>query len=110
MIDSLLYLSVTRLAIQFAMCLCAHLQASPCSSHRTVVQQIFRYLKHTLEFGIWYSASSLDLVVFSDSDFTGCGIDHKSTSETCHFLEFSLIYCSSQNNILLPNPPQRLSM
>jgi hypothetical protein len=32
--------------------------------------------KHTPEFGIWYSASySLDLVVFSDADFAGCGID-----------------------------------
>jgi hypothetical protein len=39
-------------------------------------QRIFRYLKYTPEFGIWYSASSsLDLVGFSDADFVGCGID-----------------------------------
>jgi hypothetical protein len=37
----------------------------------------FRYLKHTLEFEIWYSASSsLDLVGFFDADFAGCEIDH----------------------------------
>jgi hypothetical protein len=55
------------------------------------VQQIFRYLKHTLEFMIWYSASSLlDLVGFSNADFAGCGIDQKSTSGTYHFLEPSL--------------------
>jgi hypothetical protein len=65
MIDSLLYLTATRPNIQFAVGLCAHFQASPCSSHRTTVQRIFRYLKHTPEFGIWYSASSLlDLVGF----------------------------------------------
>jgi hypothetical protein len=76
--------------------LCAHFQASPRSSHRTTVQRIFRYLKHTPEFGIWYSAaSSLDLVGFSDADFAGCEIDRKSTSVTCHFLGSSLICWSS---------------
>jgi hypothetical protein len=91
MIGSLLYLTATRPNIQFIVCLCARFQASPHSSHRTAVQQIFRYLKHTLEFVIWYSASSLlDLVGFSDVDFVGCGIDRKSTSGTYHFLEPSL--------------------
>jgi hypothetical protein len=40
MIGSLLYLTVTRPDIHFAMCLCACFQASPCSSHRIVVQRI----------------------------------------------------------------------
>jgi hypothetical protein len=34
MIGSLLYLTATRLDIQFSMCLCAHFQASPRISHR----------------------------------------------------------------------------
>jgi hypothetical protein len=38
MIDSLLYLMVTRPDIQFTVCMCACFQASPRSSHRTVVQ------------------------------------------------------------------------
>jgi hypothetical protein len=76
MIGSLLYLTATRPDIQFAMGLCACFQASPRSSYRMVVQRLFRYLKHTPEFGIWYSASSLlDLVGFFDADFAGCGID-----------------------------------
>jgi hypothetical protein len=97
MIDSLLYLTVTRPDIQFTVCLCVHFQASSHSSYRTTVQQIFRYLEHTLEFGIWYSTSSLDLVGFSDVDFAGCGIDRKNTSGTCHFIGSSLI--------CWPNPP-----
>jgi hypothetical protein len=97
MIDSLLYLTVIQLDIQFAMCLCVRFQASPRSSHRTVVQRIFRYLKHTLEFGICYSvSSSLDLVGFSGADFAGCGIDQKSTSGTCCFLGSFLVCWSSQ--------------
>jgi hypothetical protein len=72
--------------------LSARFQASPRSLHRTAVQRVFRYLKHTPEFEIWYSASSsLDFVGFSDADFTGCGIDRKSTSGTCHFLGSSLV-------------------
>jgi hypothetical protein len=37
-----------------------------------------------------------DLIGFFDADFTGCGIDQKSTSGTCHFLGSSLIFWSSQ--------------
>jgi hypothetical protein len=97
MIGSLLYLTATRPDIQFVMGLCACFQSYPRSSHRTTVQRVFRYLKHTLKFEIWYSASSsLDLVGFSDADFAGCGIYRKSTSETCHFLGSSLVCWSSR--------------
>jgi hypothetical protein len=96
MVGSLLYLTATQPNIQFVVGLCAHFQSSPRSSHRMAVQRVFRYLKHTLEFGIWYFASSLDLVGFSDADFAGCGIDRKSTFGTCHFLGSSLICWSSR--------------
>jgi hypothetical protein len=87
MIVSLLYLTVTQPGIQFIVCLCARFQASPRNSQQQVVQWVFRYLKYTLEFEIWYFASSsLDLVGFSDADFADCRIDQKSTSCTCHFL------------------------
>jgi hypothetical protein len=96
MILSLLYLTMTRPDIQFTMRHCACFQASPCSSHRTTIQRIFRYLTYTLDLRIWYSASSsLDLVGFFDADFGGCGIDRKSTSGTCHFLKSSLVCWSS---------------
>jgi hypothetical protein len=83
MIGSLLYLTVTRPDIQFSMCLCARFQASPRTSHRQAVKQIFRYLQYTPELGLWYSASSsLSLLGFSDADFAGCRVDRKSTSGT----------------------------
>jgi hypothetical protein len=97
MIGSLLYLTVTLPDILFTVGLCARSQAFPRSAHRMAVQQIFRYLKQTPEFGISCSAFSLlDLVGFSDADFAGCGIDRKSTFGTCHFLGLSLICWSSQ--------------
>jgi hypothetical protein len=96
MIGFLLYLTTILPDIQFTVCLCARFQASPRSSHRTAIQQIFKYLKPTPEFGIWYFvSSSLDLVGFFYADFVGCGIDRKSTSGTCHFLGSSLICWSA---------------
>ncbi len=92
-----MYLTASRLDIQFAVCLCARFQASPRASHRQAVKRIMRYLNHTLEFGIWYStSSSICLSGYSDADFGGCRIDRKSTSGTCHFLGTSLIAWSSR--------------
>jgi hypothetical protein len=45
---------------------------------------------------MWYSgSSSLDLVGFFDADFTGCGIDQKSTSGTCYVLRSSIVCWSA---------------
>jgi hypothetical protein len=111
MINSLLYLTVTQPDIQFTMGLFARFQASPRSSHRTVVQRVFRYLKHTPEFRIWYfTSSSLELVGFSDADFAGCWIDRKSTSETCYFLDLLSFASLLRNSLQLHSPPPRPSM
>jgi hypothetical protein len=97
MIGSLLYLTATRSYIQFSVCLCAHFQASPMTSHRQAVKRIFRYLCQTPDFGLWYStSSSLTLHGFSGADFAGCQLDRKSTSGTCQFLRSSLVSWSSR--------------
>jgi hypothetical protein len=97
MIRSLLYLTATRSDIQFLVCLCAHFQASPTTSHRQAVKRIFRYLHHTPDFVLWYSvSSSLALHGFPDADFAGCRLDRKSTSGTCQFLGSSLVSWTSR--------------
>jgi hypothetical protein len=99
MIRSLFYLTATRSDIQFSVCLCARFQASPRTSHRQAVKQIFRYLHHTPDFGLWHSASSsLALHGFSDENFAGCQLDRKSTSGTCQFLGSSLVSWSSHKH------------
>jgi hypothetical protein len=76
MIGSLLYLMATRPHIQFSVCLCARFPASLRTSHRQAVKQIFRYLRHAPDFGLWYStSSSLVLHGFSDADFARCRLD-----------------------------------
>jgi hypothetical protein len=74
MIRSLLYLMATRPDIQFSVCQCARFQASPGTSHRQEVKRIFKYLRHTPDFELWYSASSsLALHGFQMRIFLGVG-------------------------------------
>jgi hypothetical protein len=61
-----------------------------------------RYLCFTLEFGLWYSSSSvISLCGYLDVDFVGCRLGQKSTSRTCQFLGSSQVSWSSrkQSNI-----------
>jgi hypothetical protein len=62
-----------------------------------VVKRIFRYLVHTPNLGLWYpKVSTFDLLGYYDSDYTGCKVDRKSTTETCQFLGRSLESWSSK--------------
>ncbi|WVZ90144.1 hypothetical protein U9M48_036472 [Paspalum notatum var. saurae] len=89
-IGSLLYQTATRPDIQFAVCLCAHYQASPRTSHHQAVKRIFRYLKFTPELGLWYSSEGSQML------HADCRIDRKSTSGTCQLLGTFLVSWSSR--------------
>ncbi|GJW84586.1 retrovirus-related pol polyprotein from transposon TNT 1-94 [Tanacetum coccineum] len=70
MIGSLMHLTASRPDIQFSTCLYARYQANPKESHLVAVKRIFRYLKGTLNLGLWYSkGSDFDLKAYSDSDY-----------------------------------------
>jgi hypothetical protein len=106
MIGSLLYLTATRPDIQFAVGLCTRFQSSPRSSHRTAVQRVFRYLKHTLKFGIWYSASSsLDLVGFFMLILRVVGLTERALLGLAIFLDFLSFVGLLRNSLQLHSPP-----
>ena len=97
MIIFLSYFTMTRSDIHFVVCLCARFQASPRTSHGQTVKRIMRYLCFTPEFGLGYSLYSiLYLCGYSDADFVGCHLDHKSTSRTYQFLRTLLVSWSSR--------------
>jgi hypothetical protein len=109
MIGSLLYLTATRLDIQFVVGLCVCFQAFPRSLYQMAVQRVFRYLKHTPEFGIWYFvSSSLDLVGFSDADFVG--LTEIALLGLAIFLDLLSFAGLLGNSFQLHSPPPRLSM
>ena len=97
MIGSLLYLTASRPDILFSVCMCARFQFDPRENHYLATKQICKYLEGTQELGLWYSKSSLfKLTAYSDSDFVGCRLSRKSTSETYHFLGGNSISWSSR--------------
>jgi hypothetical protein len=91
-IGSLLYLCASSPDIMLSVCMCARFQTNPKECHLTTVKRIMRYLLHTPNLELWYpKGSKFDLLGYSDSNYTGCKVDRKSTLRTCQFLGWSLV-------------------
>ncbi|GJT37057.1 copia protein [Tanacetum coccineum] len=70
-----------------SVCLCAHFQEDPKSSHLEAVKRIFRYIKDTTHLGLWYpKGTGIETVVYANSDHAGDYVDRKSTSGICTFV------------------------
>nr|GEY44737.1 retrovirus-related Pol polyprotein from transposon TNT 1-94 [Tanacetum cinerariifolium] len=82
MIGSLMYVTSSRPDIMFATCMCASYQANPNEHHVSAIKRIFRYLKGTINLGLWYTKDSgFDLTAYSDADHARCHLDRKTESE-----------------------------
>nr|GFB42374.1 hypothetical protein [Tanacetum cinerariifolium] len=72
MIVALMYLTSSRPDIVHATCLCDRYQAKPTEKHLKEVKRIFRYLRRTVNTGLWYTKDSgFELTGFSDADYAG---------------------------------------
>ncbi|KAK6148389.1 hypothetical protein DH2020_019301 [Rehmannia glutinosa] len=104
MIGSLLYLTASRPDILHVVCLCARFQSNPKESHMSVVKRIFRYLKGTIQYGLFYPKNeNFSLKGYRDSDYAGNIDDRKSTSGSCQFLGDCLVswFLKKQNCVSL---------
>ncbi|GKD55732.1 hypothetical protein Tco_1289119 [Tanacetum coccineum] len=82
-----MYLTASRPDIVHATCYCARYQAKPTEKHLTPVKRIFRYLKDSINMGLWYPKDTgFELTAFSDSDHAGCLDSRKSTFGGIQFL------------------------
>nr|GFA63968.1 ribonuclease H-like domain-containing protein [Tanacetum cinerariifolium] len=91
-IGSLMYLTSSRPDIVQAVCFCARYQSLPTEKHLKEVKRIFRYLRSTVNMGLWYpKGSSLELTAFSDADHVRCIDSRKSTSGGIQFLGDKLV-------------------
>nr|GEX86851.1 integrase, catalytic region, zinc finger, CCHC-type, peptidase aspartic, catalytic [Tanacetum cinerariifolium] len=87
-IGSLMYLTSSRPDIVQAICFCARYQSRPTEKHLKKVKRIFRYLRGTVNMGLWYPKySSFKLTAFLDADHARCIDSHKSTSGGIQFLD-----------------------
>nr|GEW14465.1 hypothetical protein [Tanacetum cinerariifolium] len=92
MVGSLMYLTASRPDLVFAICMCARYQASHTKNHLETLKWVFRYLKGTINWGLWYSKDiAMALTAYTDADHAGCQDTRRSTSESAQFLGDKLI-------------------
>ncbi|GJV05954.1 retrovirus-related pol polyprotein from transposon TNT 1-94, partial [Tanacetum coccineum] len=97
MIGSLMYLTSSRPDLIYVVCLCARYQAKPTEKHLNAVKRIFRYLKGTINMGLWYSKDTgMSLTAYADADHAGCQDTRRSTSGSAQFLGDKLVSWSSK--------------
>ncbi|GKF26466.1 hypothetical protein Tco_0082360 [Tanacetum coccineum] len=73
MVGSLMYLTANRPDLVFAVCIRARYQAKPTKKHLEVIKRIFRYLKGTINMGLWYPKdNAMSLTAYADVDHAGC--------------------------------------
>ncbi|GKA29379.1 hypothetical protein Tco_0715624 [Tanacetum coccineum] len=73
MIGTLMYLTASRPNLTFAICMYARYQAKPTEKHLLTVKRIFKYLRGTVNRGLWYPKDfSIALTTYADADHAGC--------------------------------------
>ncbi|GJY49046.1 retrovirus-related pol polyprotein from transposon TNT 1-94 [Tanacetum coccineum] len=69
MVGTLMYQTSSRLDLVYDVYMCARYQARPTEKHLHVVKRIFRYLRGTINRGLWYSKdSAIALTAFADAN------------------------------------------
>ncbi|GKF94377.1 hypothetical protein Tco_0284077, partial [Tanacetum coccineum] len=92
MIGTLLYRTACRPDLPFSICMCARYQARPTEKHLHAVKKIFRYLRGTVNRGLWYlKDSSITLTAFADANHVGFQDTRHNTSGSMQFLRDRLV-------------------
>nr|GEU95308.1 uncharacterized mitochondrial protein AtMg00810-like [Tanacetum cinerariifolium] len=87
MVGTLMYLTAGRPNLTFVVCMCARYQAKPIKKHLHAIKRIFKYLRGTVNRGLWYPKdSSIALTAYADADYAGCQDTRQSTSGSMQLL------------------------
>ncbi|GJV39614.1 retrovirus-related pol polyprotein from transposon TNT 1-94 [Tanacetum coccineum] len=72
-------------------------QAKPTKKHFEAIKRVFRYLKGTINMGLWYPKdNAMSLTAYADADHAGCQDSRRSTSGSAQFLGDRLVSWSSK--------------
>ncbi|GKE80916.1 hypothetical protein Tco_1550916 [Tanacetum coccineum] len=81
MVGTLMYLTASRPDLTFVVCMCARYHTKPTEKHLHAIKRIFKYLRGTVNRGLWYPKdSSIALTAYADADRAGCQYTRRSTS------------------------------
>ncbi|GJS87551.1 hypothetical protein Tco_0770187 [Tanacetum coccineum] len=97
MVGTLVYLTASRPDLTFDVCMCAWYQGKPTKKHLHDVKRIFKYLRGTVNRGLWYpKESSIALTAHADANHAGCQDTRRSTSGSMQLLGDGLVSWSSK--------------
>lgn len=97
MVRSLMYMTATRLNLMYVVSLVSRFMESPTEVHHQAVKKILRYLKGTVNYGLFYKKSEINVLVgFSDSDYVGDLNNRKITSRYVFLLSGAAVSWSSK--------------
>ncbi|GJZ44275.1 retrovirus-related pol polyprotein from transposon TNT 1-94 [Tanacetum coccineum] len=97
MVGSLMYLTASRPDLVFVVCMCARYQASPTKKHLEALKRVFRYLRGTINWGLWYPKdTAMALMAYADADHACCQDTRRSTSRNAQFHGDKLVSWSSK--------------
>ncbi|XP_062102655.1 uncharacterized mitochondrial protein AtMg00810-like [Humulus lupulus] len=102
LVGSLVYLTITRPDIAYAVHIVSQFVASPTTVHWATVLRILRYLRGTkFQSLLFPSTSTLEFRAYSDANWGGDCTDRKSITGFCIFLGDSLISWKSKKQIVV---------
>ncbi|XP_058761096.1 secreted RxLR effector protein 161-like [Vicia villosa] len=97
LVGSMMYVTATRPDVMYAISLISRYMFMPTELHFAAAKRILRYLKGTIEYGLFYRrGGNRELVGFTDSDYAGCVEDRKSTSGYTFILSDATVAWSSK--------------
>jgi hypothetical protein len=102
LVGSLVYLTVTRPNISYAVHQVSQFMAAPRSTHFSAVLRILCYLKGTLFHGLYFSSQSfLQLHAYTNVDWGGDPTNRRSTTGYCFLLGTSVISWRSKKQTVV---------
>eukprot|EP00253_Pinus_taeda_P016166 PITA_16166 len=107
-IGSILYVTASRPDVMWVVGLVARLQEAPKESHILAIKRILRYLKGTMEYGLWYpKGTDLFIQAYTDVDCVASVDDHKITSGATFYLGCCLVSWLSKSSLQSCYPQQK---
>jgi hypothetical protein len=101
-VGSLIYITVTRLDIMFGVSFISRFMSNPTEVHLQAPRRILRYLKGTINYGIFYKKNeNKQLIAYTDSDYAGDLTDRKSTSSYVFMLSGGAVSWSSKKQLIV---------
>lgn len=105
LIEKLIYLTVTRPDLSFALSVVSQFMQNPRLSHWNVVMRILKYLKGYPNKGLLYTkqkvGNSLEVYGFIDADWAESPFDRKPTSGNCIKLGGNLVFGRVKQNVVV---------